>query len=91
MRHLQFIESALTRVIEVGVCICWQVLATINNLVEGFVNTRASIIVMSTNVVCELGIMHLVIGMESYKTASRIITQVLGRINEIMVRVGEAL
>ncbi len=60
-----------------------------NNLVERLVNTRASMFVMSTNVVRELGIMHLIICMECYKIASRIITQVLGKINEIMIRVGE--
>jgi hypothetical protein len=40
-------------------------------------------------VVWELGIMHLVTGFESYKIASGIVTNALGRINEIVVKVGE--
>lgn len=60
-----------------------------NNLVEGLVNTRTSMLVISTSVVRELGIMHSIIGMESYKTASRIITQNLGRMNEITIKVGK--
>lgn len=60
-----------------------------NNLVEGLVNTKTSMLVISTSVVRELGIMHSIIGMESYKTASRIITQNLGRMNEITIKVGK--
>lgn len=45
-----------------------------NIFVEGFINTRASMSVMSIIVVHELGIMHPVIGMESYKIALGIIT-----------------
>ncbi len=60
-----------------------------NNLVEGLVNTRTSMLVISTSVVRELGIMHSIIGMESYKTATRIITQNLGRMNEITIKVGK--
>jgi len=33
--------------------------------------------------------MHLVTGFESYKIASGIVTNALGRINEIVVKVGE--
>ncbi len=33
--------------------------------------------------------MHLVIGFESYKITSGIVTNALGRINEIVVKVGE--
>jgi hypothetical protein len=39
-----------------------------HNLVEGLVDIRASMSIMSATVVCELRIMHLVINMESYKT-----------------------
>jgi len=39
-----------------------------NNLVEGLVDIKASMLVMLATVVRELGIMHLVINMESYKT-----------------------
>jgi hypothetical protein len=44
-------------------------------------------IVMAAVVVRELGMMHLVTGSETYKTASGVITQALGRINEIPVKV----
>jgi hypothetical protein len=60
-----------------------------NNLVEGLIKTRASMSVMSITVMHELGIMHLVISMESYKTALGIITQAFGTINEITIKVGE--
>lgn len=40
-----------------------------NHIVEGQVDTRASMSIMVANVVRELGIMHLVIGFESYKIA----------------------
>jgi predicted aspartyl protease len=64
-------------------------LVEINNyIVEGLVDTSASMSVMAVVVVRELGMMHLVIGSETYKTTSRVITQALGRINEIPVKVG---
>jgi hypothetical protein len=44
--------------------------------------------VMAAAVVRELGMMHLVTGTETYKTTSGIITQALGRIDEIPVKVG---
>jgi hypothetical protein len=44
--------------------------------------------VMATNVVKELGIMHLVVGHETYKTAFGIVIQALGRIVELLVKVG---
>jgi hypothetical protein len=44
--------------------------------------------IMAAVVVRELGMMHLVTGSETYKTASEVITQALGRINEIPVKVG---
>jgi len=59
-----------------------------NYIVEGLVDTRASMSVMAAAVVRELGMMHLVTGTETYKTASGIITQALGRIDEIPVKVG---
>ncbi|CAN5955644.1 unnamed protein product [Sphagnum jensenii] len=40
--------------------------------------------IMVVAVVRELGIMHLVTGSETYKTASRVVTQVLGRVDEKM-------
>jgi len=59
-----------------------------NYLVEGLVNTGASMSVMATVVVRELGLMHLVSGSETYKTASGAVTQVLGRIDEVPIKVG---
>jgi predicted aspartyl protease len=57
-------------------------------LVEGLVDTGASMSVMATTVVRKLGLMHLVFGSETYKTASGAITQALGRINEVPIKVG---
>jgi hypothetical protein len=44
--------------------------------------------VMAAAVVRKLGMMHLVIGSETYKTTSGVVTQALGRINEVPVKVG---
>jgi len=57
-------------------------------MVEGLVDTKASMFVMAAAVVQKLGLMHLVSGSETYKTASRVVTQALGRIDEIPVKVG---
>ncbi len=43
-------------------------------MVEGLVNTRASMSIMVVVVVRKLGIMHLVIGSETYKHASGVVT-----------------
>jgi predicted aspartyl protease len=59
-----------------------------NYVVEGLVDTGASMSVMAVAVVRKLGMMHLVIGTETYKTASGVITQALGRIDEILIKVG---
>ncbi len=59
-----------------------------NYVVEGLVDTGASMSVMAAAVVRKLGMMHLVTGTETYKTASGVITQALGRIDEIPVKVG---
>jgi hypothetical protein len=59
-----------------------------NYIVEGLVDTGASMSVMAAVVVRELGMMHLVTGSETYKTASRVIMQALGRIDEVPVKVG---
>jgi predicted aspartyl protease len=58
-------------------------------LIEGLVDTGASMSVMATAVVRELGLMHLVSGSEAYKTASGALTQTLGRIEEVPIKVGE--
>jgi predicted aspartyl protease len=63
-------------------------LVEINNyIVEGLVDTGASMSVMAAAVVRELGMMHLVTGSETYKIASGVVTQALGKINEIPMKV----
>ncbi len=59
-----------------------------NYMVEGLVDTGASMSVMAAIVVRELGLMHLVSGSETYKTASGVVTQALGQIDEVPVKVG---
>jgi hypothetical protein len=64
-------------------------LLEINNyVVEGLVATKALMFIMHVAVVRELGIKHLVVGSETYKTASRVVTQAMGRINEVPIKVG---
>jgi predicted aspartyl protease len=58
-----------------------------NYVVEGLVDTGASMSVMATAIVREMGMMHLVTGTETYKTASGVVTQALGWISEILVKV----
>jgi hypothetical protein len=58
-------------------------------LVEGLVGTSASMSILVVGIVCELGIMHIVTRFESFKTTSCLVTHVVGRINEIVVKVGE--
>ncbi len=43
--------------------------------------------VMAIAIVRELGMMHLVTGLETYKTALGVVTQALGKIDEIPVKV----
>jgi len=57
-------------------------------VVEGLVDTGASMLVLAAAVVREMGMMNLVTGFENYKTASGVVTQALGRIDEIPVKVG---
>ncbi len=59
-----------------------------NYLVEGLVDTGASMSVMAAVVVRELGLMHLVSGSKTYKTASGTVTQALSRIEEVPIKVG---
>ncbi len=59
-----------------------------NYLVEGLVDTGASMSVMAAAVVRELGLMHLVARSKTYKTASGTVTQALGRIGEVPIKVG---
>jgi hypothetical protein len=60
-------------------------------LIEGLVDITASMLVVATNVVRELGIMHLVLGHETYKTLLRTIIQTLGRITDVPVTVGKVV
>ncbi len=57
-------------------------------LIEGLVDTGASMSVMATAVVREMGMMHLVSGSKTYKTASGMVTQAMGRIDEMSVKTG---
>jgi hypothetical protein len=57
-------------------------------MIEGLVDIGAFMSVMATSVVRELGIMHLVVGHETYKTTFGIVTQALGRNVELPMRVG---
>ncbi len=57
-------------------------------LIEGLMDIGASMSVMAVAVVREMGMMHLVSGSETYKTASGIVTQALGRIDEVSVKTG---
>ncbi len=59
-----------------------------NCIVEGLVDTGASMSIVAAVVVRELGIMHLMTGNESYKTASAVITRALGRVDKIQVKIG---
>jgi hypothetical protein len=57
-------------------------------LIEGLVDTKASMLVMATNVLKVFSIMHLVVGHETYKTTFRIVMEALGRITELPIKVG---
>jgi predicted aspartyl protease len=57
-------------------------------LIEGLVDTGASMSIMAATVVREMGMMYLVSGSETYKTASGIVTQAMGKIDEVPVKTG---
>jgi len=57
-------------------------------LIEGLVDIGTSMSVMAVAVVRELGLMHMVSGSETYKMASGAVTQALGRIGEVPIKVG---
>jgi hypothetical protein len=59
-----------------------------NGLIEGLVDTSASMSIMVIVIIRELGIMHLVLGNESYKITFCTITKALGRIMNIPIKVG---
>ncbi len=58
------------------------------SMIESLVDTRASMSTMATNVVKELGRMHLVVSHETYKTTFGIMNQALKRITKLLVKVG---
>jgi predicted aspartyl protease len=57
-------------------------------LIEGLVDTGASMSVMVVAMVRELGMMHMVFGSQTYKTTSGVVTQAMGRIDEVLVKTG---
>jgi hypothetical protein len=59
-----------------------------NGLIEGLVDIGVSMSVMALRIIRELGFMHMVFGMESYKTRSGTVTKVLGRIIDLLIKVG---
>jgi len=59
-----------------------------NYVVEGLVNIGASMSIMVTTTIRELGIMHLVASFETYKIASRVVMQAMGRISKVFMKVG---
>jgi predicted aspartyl protease len=68
----------------------FHLLVEINNcIVEGLVDIGASMFILIVAVIRELGIMHLIVGSESYKTTSCVVTQALGRIEGLPMQVGE--
>ncbi len=62
-----------------------------NGMIEGLVDTSASMLIMVASILRKLGIMHLVLGHETYKTTSGTITIALGRLDDIHVRVGNVV
>ncbi len=69
----------------------FHLLVEINNcIVElGQIDIGASMFILVLVVIRELGIMHLIVGFESYKIASCVVTQALGRIEGLPMQVGE--
>jgi hypothetical protein len=57
-------------------------------IIERLIDTGASMSVMAAAVVKEMGMMHSVVDSESFKMASGVVTQALGRIDEVVVNVG---
>ncbi len=57
-------------------------------LIESLVDIGVSMSVMEASVVRKFRIMHLVIGNETYKIASEMVTQAFGKIINLLVRVG---
>jgi hypothetical protein len=60
-----------------------------NHLVKGLVDTGTSMSMMSTKMVCELGIMHLVFGLKYYETTFGVVTQTINKINLLPIKVSD--
>jgi hypothetical protein len=45
-------------------------------------------LVKAVRIIRKLGFVHMVFGMESYKTTSGIVTKALGRIVDLLIKVG---
>jgi hypothetical protein len=64
-------------------------LVEINNyVIGGLVDTGTSMSIMVVVVVRKLGIMHLVIESKTYETMFGVVTQAMGRIDKVLVKVG---
>ncbi len=60
-----------------------------NGLIESLVDTGVYMSVMAVGIVIrELGIVHMVFRTKNYKTTSGIVTKALGRIIDLLVKVG---
>jgi hypothetical protein len=59
-----------------------------NGLIEGLVDTNVFMSIMVVGIVQKLSIMHLIFGTKSYKTTLDTITKALGRITNLLVKVG---
>jgi hypothetical protein len=57
-------------------------------VVEGLIDIGTSMFVMVIAVIRELDIMHLVTKFETYKTVYGVITQAMGRIDKVPIKVG---
>jgi len=62
-----------------------------NGMIHELVDIGASMSVMATSIVRKLGIMHLILGHETYKTTSRIVTTTLGRLDDIPMHVSNVV
>ncbi len=59
-----------------------------NHIMEGLVGMGTSMSILVAIVMRELGIMHLVTRLESYKTIYRVVTQAMGKIEGLLVWIG---
>jgi hypothetical protein len=62
-----------------------------NSILKGLIDIGVSMFIIVTNVIRELGIMHLVTSSKSYKIALGVVMQSMGKISELLIRVEEML